>query len=374
MRIERISDVQSFAGLREQWNDLRSGPGSSSPALTHEWFSAWLEAFGKGTDLAILVLFEDDAASTGGNKLLGAAPMQIVRSTYRGIRCSQLRFLYNRHGPRCAFLMRDGHGGQTGLLMDAALGLTGWDVAILENIPHDSYLYALCAGLSGTPGRSTLLRKTMSSPFLRVNGSWDSFFDSRPRNLKRSLRSKEKKLAKAGEIKIEHLTEAAASVAVMPALIAIGEKSWKAKGGRAIGSQPESRRFYSLLAEAFGSRGEVSVWLMRINGEPAAFEFHLARDKQVQALRAEFDEKYRDLGVGSILDMEIVKWLFDSVYNEYDMGGESDFYKLRWTEETRSHSELLVFNRSLAGRLLGAIEKRLVEPAKRLTNGRTGRS
>jgi CelD/BcsL family acetyltransferase involved in cellulose biosynthesis len=368
MRIEKISHFDRFVQLKSEWNSLGPDPGVSSPALTHEWFSAWLQAFGKNIDLAILALFDRKGRAGGVEELVGVAPLRIVRSTYRGIRCGQLRFLYNRHGPRCSFLMRDGYADYTGILMEEALKLPGWDIAILENIPSDSYLYRFCANMRDSQKYSTLLRGIMSSPFLKIEGTWEDFFNSRPRNLKRSLRSKEKKLSSAGKMTIEHFTDAASAVSGMPILIALGEKSWKARRGRAIGSQPESREFYSLLAETFGKQNQVSVWLMRVNDESVAFEFHLVQDTQVQALRAEFDEKYRHLGVGSVLDKEIVRRLFETGFGEYDMGGDADFYKLRWTDKVRDHSELLIFGKSAVGRLLCTVEKRIVEPIKRVVN------
>jgi CelD/BcsL family acetyltransferase involved in cellulose biosynthesis len=370
MRIEQIGRFDRFLELKSEWNLLTPGAGLSLPALTHEWFSAWLQAFGKDIELAILALFDGNAGAGSVEKLVGVAPLRMVRSTYRGIRCTQLRFLYNRHGPRCCFLMRNGYADWTAVLMEEVLKLPGWDVAILENIPHESYLHVLCASMRDSKEHSTLLRRTMSSPFLKIEGSWEDFFNSRPRNLKRSLRSKEKKVSAAGKMTIEHFTDAASTISIMPVLIALGKKSWKARGGRAIGSQPESREFYSLLAEKFGRENRVSVWLMRVNGEPVAFEFHLVQDRQVQALRAEFDEKYRDLGVGSVLDKEIVKTLFETGFKEYDMGGEADFYKLRWTENVRNHSELLIFSKSALGRLLCTVEKGVVEPIKKLVNPR----
>ncbi|UCF79027.1 MAG: GNAT family N-acetyltransferase [Candidatus Eiseniibacteriota bacterium] len=360
MKVERIESIGRFAELREQWNQLKGGEGLSSPAFTHEWFSAWLEAFGAGTELTVTVLFD-------GPRLVGAAPLCLSRRTYRGISCRQLRLLYNRHGPRCTFLLRDGHEASAGPLLEEALRLPGWDVAVFENVPHGSYLYRAFTGWVGAWELPVLVRRTMDSPFLKIEGSWDEFFDSRSRSLKRSLRRKESRLTAAGRMTIEHVTDAARARGLMETLFAVGERSWKARRGRAIGSGSESKAFYTRLAEEFGSRGEVSVWLMRIDGKPVAFEFHIVRDGTVQALRAEFDEEHRELGVGSVLDKEIVRRLFESGFKEYDMGGEADFYKLRWSETTREHSELLVFNSSAKGRLLRAIEQGIVEPMKKVT-------
>jgi len=367
MRIEHINHLDRFLELRNEWNSLRPGSGSSSPALTHQWFSAWLEAFGNGSNLSSLALF-DNAGAGEGEKLVGVAPLRVLKARYRGILCSQLRFLYNRHGPRCCFLIRAGYENCASTLIEELLELPGWDIVVLENIPHDSYLYAFCQKLVPSRQHACLLRKTTSSTLLRITGAWDDFFDSSPRNLKRSLRTKEKRISTLGRMTIEHLTDSASAASIMPSLFAIGERSWKTRYGRAIGSKPESREFYSLLADAFGRENCVSIWLMRINDEPVAFEFHIIQDKQVLALRAEFDEKYREQGVGSILDREIVRSLFQTGFKEYDMGGEADFYKLRWTDEVRDHSELLVFGKSATGRLLSMIEKGLVGPVKKVVN------
>ncbi len=89
-------------------------------------------------------------------------------------------------------------------------------------------------------------------------------------------------------------------------------------------------------------------------------------------MRAEFNEKHRELGVGSVLDKEIIRRLFELGFEEYDMGGDADFYKLRWTADTTMHSELLFFRDSWKGRLLHEMETRLVEPAKRVLRRQPG--
>jgi CelD/BcsL family acetyltransferase involved in cellulose biosynthesis len=357
MRIERITDTERFRALGNEWNELEGGEGLSSPAFAHEWFSAWLEAFGGEVELATIALFDE-------TELVGVAPLCLTHGRYRGIGCRQLRFLYNRHGPRCTFLMRRRHGDAARLLLEEALRLVGWDLAVFENVPHESYLYESFVNWSESKRLPALARKTMSSPFLKTKGSWEEFLESRSRNLKRSLRKKESKLFGAGKMTIERFTDAASAAAVMETLFKLGERSWKARGGRAIGSGRASRAFYSCLAESFGKENEVSIWLMRLDGEPVAFEFHLTRGRQVQALRAEFDESYREMGAGSVLDKEIVKSLFELGFDEYDMGGEADFYKLRWSDTSRQHSELLAFNDSVTGKLLCTMEKLIVEPLK----------
>ena len=358
MRTEVISEKERFGELAGQWDSLASGAGPLSPALSHDWFSSWIDAFGLDTRLSVVTLFD-------GDTLVAAAPVWAGRGAYRGIPCAQLRFLSNRHAPRCAFLARDGRRDLGRLVIRETLGLPDWDLVVLENVPHGSLLFELAPDEASSGGFLFLARETMSSPLLRMEGAWKEFFDSRPRNLRRSLHNKENRISAAGTVDVEHITDAGSAAALMDTLFRIGGASWKAPRGRAIGSDPESRRFYSLLAERFGSRGEVSVWLMRLNGEPVAFEFHITRGKRVQALRAEFDERHRDLGVGSVLDKEIITRLFDLGFEEYDMGGEADFYKLRWTAETTRHSELLFFRSSGRGRLLHAVESRLVEPAKK---------
>ena len=363
MRTEIIRDREQFDRLAGQWDSLTAGAGPLSPALSHEWFSSWVEAFGRNAQLSVVALFD-------GETLMAVAPVRTVRGRYRGIPCAQLRFLSNRHAPRCAFLAKEGRSELGRILIRETLHLPGWDLAVLDNVPHGSVLLELARDEASSAGFLFLGRETMSSPLLRMAGSWTEFFASRSRNLRRSLHNKENRISAVGKVEVEHVTDGAAAAAVMDTLFHIGDASWKASRGRAIGSDPESRKFYGLLVENFGSRGELSIWLMRLNGDPVAFEFHITRGKRVQALRAEFDEKRRDLGVGSVLDKEIIRRLFELGFEEYDMGGEADFYKLRWTGEKTRHSELLFFRKSGKGRLLHSVESRVVEPAKKLMRPR----
>lgn len=363
LRIERISERARFQELRDTWNRL--GPGGEVPslALTHEWFSCWLDAFHNSGKLMILALFD-------GDELVGVAPLQIVRSTYRGIPSRQLRFLLNRHGPRCCFLLREGYEAGVQVLFDEALRLPDWDLLMWDRIPHGSYLHTFCSDLKESGRQSFLFRESLQSPCLTISGPWETFFQARSRNFKRSLRKKEDGLSALGTVTIDHITDSPAALAIMPGLFAIGEKSWKTRHLRAIGSRPDSRRFYTLLAERLGQLGELSIWVMRIDGRPAAFEFHIVRGRKVQALRAEFDEAFRALGVGSVLDKSIVRELFLRGFERYEMGGDPDFYKLRWTNDIAHHSEIVFFGKSPAGVLLRMIENRLVPPLKVLLKRR----
>ena len=45
-----------------------------------------------------------------------------------------------------------------------------------------------------------------------------------------------------------------------------------------------------------------------------------------------------------VLTLKRFQAFFELGFDEYDMGGEADFYKLRWSARVKEHSEILIFN------------------------------
>jgi CelD/BcsL family acetyltransferase involved in cellulose biosynthesis len=82
--------------------------------------------------------------------------------------------------------------------------------------------------------------------------------------------------------------------------------------------------------------------------------------KRTHALVADFDESYRHLSPGSILDFNVMQHIFENGTAEYDMGCGDSFYKAHWTETSRKHLGLNFSRNTLYGRTLMFVEKKIV--------------
>jgi CelD/BcsL family acetyltransferase involved in cellulose biosynthesis len=119
-----------------------------------------------------------------------------------------------------------------------------------------------------------------------------------------------------------------------------------------------------LLSETACKNGWLEIWVLRSNGKPVAYEYHLRYKDKVHAMRADFDETYRNHHPGSVLDARIVQALFNDRVREYDLGGSADLYKLNWTSHIRKHRQFMVFQRSCWGALLYLMESKVMDVLK----------
>ena len=119
--------------------------------------------------------------------------------------------------------------------------------------------------------------------------------------------------------------------------------------------------------------GWLVIWLLHLNGEPIAFEYHLRYNGTLHALRASHKEAYSSISPGVFLDYHIMENVFESgIIHEYDLGGSADFYKRKWTKYHRNHINVHIFKKSIYSTLLHMYEYRLVPLVKHLVRRKKG--
>ena len=100
---------------------------------------------------------------------------------------------------------------------------------------------------------------------------------------------------------------------------------------------------------------------------PIAYEFHASYGGVTYPLRADFDEAYRDIAPGSVVEFTVLRDLFtDGTLSLYDSCANSYWYLSNWTAEFRSHVDIEIFANSLKLRALHGAEYRLIPLLRRL--------
>ena len=144
-------------------------------------------------------------------------------------------------------------------------------------------------------------------------------------------------------------------------MFTVSEKSWKRQDGTDITSNPQSKNFHKEICDRFGPQGIISLWLLRKETIPIAFEFHLTYDNVVYPIRADYDESYKELSPGSVLEYNIIKTLFDEAkIREYNTCGHSYNYLMNWSEDTRKHANIEIFCKNYKSSLLYSLEYKLI--------------
>lgn len=68
LRVERVSDLETLAGLRAEWDALVSVARGAGLFQSWDWVTAWYQHFGAGVALDVLVVRDADG------RLVGLAP------------------------------------------------------------------------------------------------------------------------------------------------------------------------------------------------------------------------------------------------------------------------------------------------------------
>lgn len=361
MKIELIDSEAAFFALKPDWDRIVEAARPQHVCLTFDWFWSWWAAFSEGRSLHILVAYEHD-------ELIGIAPLVSVTGRVAGLPARKIQFMYNENAPCCDFLIsREPRG-----VLDAFLGhllrrADLWDAIELKNIPDDSPHGSLLADLCRARELPFFRKAGFRSPYLRIDSDWQTYSVSKGKKFLKTQRNIRNRLKKTGLCRIDCVSGRDQALAVFGEIVAVSARSWKRRCGGDLSSQRQDRLFFEQLCRTFGQTESLRIWLLRVNGNPVAYEFHLARNEEIYALRSDFDLRFKKLSPGTYLDAQITRRYFDERKKNYDLcGHDEEAYKKRWTQLTRDRRHFLIYKPSLFGRFLRLIDTGMCYPLKEM--------
>ena len=238
------ADIEEF---REPWQRL--GDRSGNPFLTWQWASAWWRHFG-----------EEGALRVGrcGSDAEPEALLPLYRTRYRGL--SALRFIGHgagdQLGPVCAPEARP-------LAAQALRALVGRSRSPATLLVADRLPAA--DDWQETLGGAVIERSP--SPVLRAEGrSWDEFVASRSRNFRQQVRARERRLAERHALRYR-LADELSFEDDFETLVRLHELRW---GGVTSVFAGRGRSFQRDAARALLASGRLRLWILEVDGEPAA--------------------------------------------------------------------------------------------------------
>ena len=193
--------------------------------------------------------------------------------------------------------------------------------------------------------------------------SWDDFLASKSSNFRQQARRRERKLAEQHELRFRLADDPARLDADLEVLFALHEERWTEAGSGAL--RERRAAFHRDFARVALERGWLRLWLLELDGRPAAAWYGLrfaGRELYYQAGR---DPAFERQAVGFVLLVHTVREAMNDGMREYDFlrGGEG--YKDRFTDDpTVVHT--LAAGRGPLGRAAVALAPR----ARRLLRGR----
>jgi CelD/BcsL family acetyltransferase involved in cellulose biosynthesis len=304
-RIEWVHQATRFAELAEEWDRVAARNGS--PFADHAWFQAWWEAFGTG-ELAVCVLWE-------GERLQAALPLYAHRGRVAG--------LANYHTPTFAVPARDGEALRT--VLDEALRRPDGELA-LHPVDTADALHDTLVDAAQRERRVLLVEQLHRSPRVDTGGDFESFIRDRGRRFK-DIPRRWRKLNREHEVRFSFAEPFESLEEELERGYAVEASGWKGHKGTAILSSPRTRSFYTAVARAYHSRGELRLIWLTIDGQPAAFSFCVERSSRLYCLKIGIDDRFRPLAPGVLIDYCTVERCFEQGLGRYELLGADEPYK-----------------------------------------------
>src|SRR5437867_3569305 len=258
LEVETVSDYQSFLDLEEVWNHLVQEAGIDHPFLSYEWVRTWWECFGAGKKLHILVIKKNKEPAA-------IAPLMLSTGRMYGVKVRRLEFIYNDHAQRFDFIVARYPDEVYRALGNYLLRQNDlWDVLQLPQMPAGSTSLSELPRLASRKGFLLGLWRSTDSPYLRLDGTWEAYYEGLPGKHRSNLRNRFKRLGQVGTVKCEVISSGAEMESSLEEGLRIEAMAWKGEAGTAIRCRPEVHLFYTMLAQRCAQRGWLRLHFLSV--------------------------------------------------------------------------------------------------------------
>lgn len=309
---------------------------SGNVFATPEWLTLWYRHFGADQELRAHTVHDE-------GRLVALIPLVL----WRARRPRVLRFAghgpSDLMGPVCAPADRPAAAAA----LEQVLSDGGWDVLLAERLPTVDVLPQAI--------RPRELQRE-GSPVLAIDGrSWDDYLATKSSNFRQQARRRERKLAKEHELSFRLADDPDRLDADLDVLFQLHDERWSGESGAL---RERRAGFHRDFARVALERGWLRLWLLEVDGRPAAALYGLRYAERELYYQAGRDPELDRAAVGFVLLVHSVREAFNDGLRAYDFlrGGEE--YKDRFTDDD-TVVETWAAGRGSLGRATVAVAPRL---------------
>jgi len=340
--------------LVEAWDRLTGAVERGGLFGTRFWVEAWSAHFGSELKVAAAVGHTDHGPA-------GLAPLFATPAR-------ELVLPVNFLSPRGRFVAGpDDVGEFTRALLTHLRGQGA--VLQLQGVPVGSP--TLTALESEARGGGYLLhaRPGRVSPFIDIEGSWEDYFEGRPRKVSHEWERKMRKLERAGEVRVVRFERGMDTAALTDRFIAVEERSWKERAGTSIGARGVGA-FYSELSAALAARDSLMPFWLELDGRLIAFLYGAVHNGTYYAMKTSYEEEFSKLSPGVRLFHEAVRHAFGAGLARFDFLGERARWKDHWANGWLEHVNVRLYPDTMSGRAAHLMDSRLKPLVRRVRRAR----
>lgn len=333
MDIEVVSDVEQFAALKEEWNDLLERSATKHIFLTHQWQYTWWKHFGTGNEGLLILLARDNG------RLVGIAPLRRQRLRVKGVPLLRmLTFLLGYEADYRDLLLQKGMEWN---LLEAFLEylkseVGGWQVLRLQGVHGASVTNQLLPVIGRQQGMVHHGEMGAACPYIALPTSYDEFLLRMSRPTRRKFEQKLRKLEREqGNIKLDLHCGTAVSIADTEDFLHLHEQSWSTRGGSRAICASSTAIFHRALGEVMRETPWPFVSRFCVGHETVSIIYGYVMDSVFYDYLPGSAPAFAQYSVGAQALMLTVEWGIKAGWREFDLLRGDEGYKFHFTRQLR---------------------------------------
>ncbi len=214
-----------------------------------------------------------------------------------------------------------------------------WEAAIVTGIEEDSESWRMLT--STLARRFTLSRGPVTKRYVSdLSKGADAFLNRRSRGFRTNLAKAARRADKRGLV-FETADDGTLDDS-FERLMEIERRSWKGRQGVGADTEPMAS-FYREMHGRLASRDALRLSFAKVDGLDAGYILGGVLGATYRGLQFSFDERFRDLSLGNLLQWREIERLVEDGIASYDLGTEVA-YKKRWGDRVFATGSLFVYS------------------------------
>jgi CelD/BcsL family acetyltransferase involved in cellulose biosynthesis len=344
-KTEVFTNTNQLAELKSEWNDLLNRSTTNTIFLTWEWINSWWQVFGNSSELLLITVREDN------DILVGLAPLMLRKRRFYTFPISEITFIGSGLSDRQDFLIsNDDPKIIDAILQEIYKKKKKWTLIYFDQVPTTSLLL-----------KEKLFKKypmviedSSICPYIPIQDSWEGFYKSLSKKMRRDLSNKLNKFKKTGNWQFVVNDQVQDINNTVEAFKKIEEGSRKSGTQKEYFINKDNMKFIQIFLEFCLKNNWLDISNIILDNKIISILLGYIYHKKYYAYFITFDEDFYNLSPGKIILNEKIKWCFNNneKITEFDFSRGDSYIKSRWATLSRQHQRLIIFKRTIYSKLI----------------------
>lgn len=343
--VERLETPEALEPIRDEWNDLLRTSWSDCLFLTWEWLHTWWKHSAHDRELAVHTV-------RYGRDLLGVAPFMVGSSrSCPGVDVRAAQFLGsgNVGSDYLDLIVRPARRAQTIAALAEALAGARRVVDLTQLRLGVSSARELADRLERRGWRS-LRARTAICPYIALEGhTFESYLETLGPSHRYNFRRRLRQLHRGFEVRLQRVETEAERREAIEVLMGLHHGRFSTRGGSDAFHTPALIAFHRELSEVALRRGWLRLFVLRLDGRPAAALYGFRYGTRFLFYQAGFDAAFAKHSVGLVTMGLAIQAAIEEGVREYDLLHGDEQYKSLWARSTHELERIELFPPTAAG-------------------------